>query len=103
MAATEQQVLQARLTSKETVYLGHSLKKAAYKCMSMRTPDPVAAAAAKRDLDLYDLEIDKAELVTQSLQREMAHYQALEESVKAQVAQCEVSHGVCVGGGLLRI
>jgi len=91
MAATEQQILQARLTSKETVYLGHSLKKAASKCLSIRTPDPTAIAAAKRDLDLYNLEIDKAELVTQSLQREMAHYQALEESVKAQVTQCEVS------------
>jgi hypothetical protein len=91
MAATEQQILQARLTSKETVYLGHSLKRAAAKCMSLRALDPVAAAAATRDLALYGLEIDKAELVTESLEREMAHYQALEVNVKAQVQQCEAS------------
>ena len=82
-----------RLKSKESVFLNHSVKKACVKVVGAlkasgdkdKAATKAAAKAAVRELDLYTLEIDKAELVARSCAQQLADYAGLEAQVKALV------------------
>mmetsp|Transcript_32033 Transcript_32033/g.72167 ORF Transcript_32033/g.72167 Transcript_32033/m.72167 type:complete len:251 (+) Transcript_32033:130-882(+) len=89
------QIVADRLKSRDTVFLGHSVKKVAAKALTaVRVAgDPGAAPAAKkhaargavRELKLYGLEVDKAEEVAKSCEAQMEDYARLEAQVKEMV------------------
>lgn len=84
-----------RLKSRETVYLGHSVKRASQKAVAAlqlaqgekadKAAKITASNAAIRDLGLYGLEIDKAELVASSCKQQLVDYEVLEKQVCAMV------------------
>jgi THO complex subunit 7 len=93
-----EQVAADRLRSKETVILNHSVKKCAAKVCHLqnllRTEQSQAdcssaAEAACRELELYSLEVDMAQLTAQTCQQQLEDYQVLESRVKFQVESTE--------------
>jgi THO complex subunit 7 len=98
MADPPQTAAYDRLRSKETVILNHSVKKCAAKVSQLqalvragedKATCAQAAEVASRELGLYSLEVDMAELVAETCQQQLEDYRVLEAQVTSQVESTE--------------
>eukprot|EP00617_Octactis_speculum_P027742 CAMPEP_0185770568 /NCGR_PEP_ID=MMETSP1174-20130828/59848_1 /TAXON_ID=35687 /ORGANISM="Dictyocha speculum, Strain CCMP1381" /LENGTH=286 /DNA_ID=CAMNT_0028456057 /DNA_START=19 /DNA_END=877 /DNA_ORIENTATION=- len=88
-----------RLKSKETVFLGFSIKKCAHKFATFvsalqggsKTACTDAREAAAKELQLYSLEVGKADLVAQTCIQQINDYESLEREVKDIITSTESS------------
>jgi len=79
-------IIADRLRSKESVFFNHSVKKASSKVVAaLQAPTPASCASGSGELDLYSLEIDKAELVATSCAQQLEDYRSLEAKVKGVI------------------
>jgi hypothetical protein len=69
-----------------SVFLNHSIKKVTAKVLvALQDPKASLCAAAQDELDVYLVEVGKAELVASSCAAQLSDYRALERKVKALV------------------
>lgn len=99
MTSEHEAALRDRLRSKETVFLGFSVKKVAQKfsllTAAVLSGDKAAAQAASeaalREVRLYGLEVNKAELVAKACEEQLSYSAEIEKSIRERVVSTEAS------------
>mmetsp|Transcript_38242 Transcript_38242/g.104146 ORF Transcript_38242/g.104146 Transcript_38242/m.104146 type:complete len:246 (-) Transcript_38242:742-1479(-) len=104
MASASDEILRHRLKSRETVFIQASIKRVASKFTALAasvlakddgaalsTDAQEAANNAIRELQLCSLEVDKAEMVAQTCDRQLSQYTDLAKGVQEQIAASEAS------------